>query len=76
MIDAGAQGFRYGARAVELLIERIEATPNPKALLTSHVEGDGDAGDFYRKIGFEYTGEILDDGDRCMTLELPRPAVA
>jgi diamine N-acetyltransferase len=76
MIDAGTQGQGYGARAVELLLERIEATPNAKVLLTSHVEGDGDAGGFYRKLGFEYTGEILPDGDRLMRLELPRHPAA
>jgi len=72
MIDAGSQGLGHGARAVELLIERIEATPNAKVLLTSHVEGDGDVGVFYRKLGFEYTGEILGDCDRLMRLRLPR----
>jgi diamine N-acetyltransferase len=72
MIDAGHQGRGFGFRAVELLMERIEATPNAKALLTSHLEGDGDAGSFYRKLGFEYTGEVLGERDRMMRLRLPR----
>ena len=37
MIDAAAQGSGYGARAVELLIERIGATPNAKELLTTAI---------------------------------------
>ena len=72
MIDAAAQGSGYGARAVELLIERIEATANAKVLITSHLEGDRDAGGFYEKLGFEYTGEILGERDRAMELQLPR----
>ena len=72
MIDAGSQGRGFGSRAVELLMERIEGTPNAKVLLTSHLEGDGDAGVFYRKLGFEYTGEILGDRDLAMRLRLPR----
>ncbi len=66
MIDAKHQGNGYGSRAVELLIERIKASSNAKELVTSHLRDDGDAGTFYRKLGFEYTGEILDGCDRVM----------
>jgi diamine N-acetyltransferase len=72
MIDAEFQGLGYGSRAVDLLIERIEATPNASVLLTSHVDGDGDAGVFYRKLGFEYTGETLGECDRAMKMAMPR----
>jgi len=43
-----------------------------RVLLTSHLEGDGDAGAFYRRLGFEYTGEVLGDRDLVMSIELPR----
>jgi len=70
MIDASHQGKGYGYRAIELLIRRIKASPNPKALLTSHLKGDVDAGPFYQKFDFEYTGEIIGDGDHVMKLDL------
>jgi diamine N-acetyltransferase len=70
MIDAKHQGKGHGSRAVELLIDRIKGTPNAKGLVTSHLEGDRDAGGFYRKLGFEYTGETLDGRDRVMRIEL------
>jgi diamine N-acetyltransferase len=68
MIDAKHQGKGYGARAVGLLQERIKSTPNGRVLVTSHLVGDGDAGAFYRKLGFEYTGETLDGRDRVMSM--------
>ena len=70
MVDAKHQGKGYGSRAVELLIERIKASPNAKELLTAHLKDDGDAGSFYRKLGFEYTGEVLDSGDHVMKISL------
>ncbi len=74
MIDAKHQGKGYGSRAVELLVERIKGTPNGKRLITSHLVGDGDAGAFYRRLGFEYTGEMLDGRDRVMRIDLSRDA--
>ena len=74
MIDAKHQGKGYGARAVRLLIERIKSTPNGKVLVTSHLAGDGDAGQFYRKLGFEYTGEILGGRDRVMSISFSEDA--
>lgn len=59
MIDATHQGKGYGFRAVTLLVERIQQSGDGKVLLTSHLTGDGDAGKFYQKLGFEYTGELL-----------------
>jgi|TARA_B100000315_G_C14593761_1_gene597466 diamine N-acetyltransferase len=69
MIDAGHQGKGYGSRAVELLIERIKASPNAKELMTSHLVHDGNAGGFYQNLGFEYTGEVLDGDDHVMRME-------
>ncbi len=73
MIDAEHQGKGYGSRAVKLLIERIKAFPAAKGLLTSHLEGDGDAGNFYRRLGFEYTGSILNEYDRVMRIDFSKP---
>ncbi len=69
MIDAQHQGRGYGSRAIRLLIERIKDSPSPKALVTSHLKGDGDAGSFYEKLGFSYTGEIVGGRDYVMRME-------
>ena len=73
MIDAKHQGKGYGRRAVVLLIERIKGSENAKALLTSHLQTDGNAGAFYQKLGFVYTGEILDGCDLLMKMDLAQP---
>ena len=56
MIDHRFQRDGYGSRAVQLLIERILQTDNPKVLITSHLQEDGNAGRFYERLGFLYTG--------------------
>lgn len=66
MIDGEFQGKGYGTRAVELLIERIAKSLNPKVLITSHLPGDANAGAFYQNLGFAYTGELIGDDDRVM----------
>lgn len=57
MIDARHQGKGYGRRAMELLIEHVKGQPNAKELTLSHVPGAGSPEGFYRKLGFEHTGE-------------------
>ena len=57
MIDARHQGKGYGRRAMELLIEHVKGQPKAKELTLSHVPGDGSPEGFYRKLGFEHTGE-------------------
>lgn len=69
MIDAKHQGKGYGFAAVELLIQRIKDSPNPKALVTSHLKNNDDAGVFYEKLGFTYTGEILYGFDHVMRID-------
>ena len=68
MIDAQFQGKGPGSRAVKLLVERIRETPNPKALITSHLKGDGAAGIFYEKLGFSDTGETIGGLERVMKM--------
>ena len=69
MIDAKHQNKGYGFQAVELLIKRIKATGNAKELITSHLKNDGDSGPFYQKLGFAYTGEILNGSDHLMKID-------
>ena len=59
MVDHRFQGRGYGRRAVELLVERILRTDNAKALTTSHLQADANAGRFYRRLGFEHTGKRI-----------------
>ena len=70
MIDAKHQRKGCGSRAVELLVERIKASGNAKGLLTSHLKNDNDAGVFYQKLGFDYTGEILNGSDHLMRMDV------
>ena len=68
MIGGQFQSRGYGQRAVQLLIERIRSLPNAKCLITSHLKDDGDAGPFYQRLGFAYTGEIAGD-DHLMRID-------
>ena len=69
MVDAAHQGRGYGRRAVELLIEHVRTRPGATELFTSHVKREGNAGKFYRKLSFAYTGEEH-NGELIMRLEL------
>ena len=55
MIDQRFQGRGYGRRAVQLLIERIRRTGNPKSLITSHLRVDSNSGRFYERMGLKFS---------------------
>ena len=57
MVAGPHQGKGYARRAVEQLIEYVKTRPGAEALLTSHVPIEGGPEGFYRKLGFEPTGE-------------------
>ncbi len=57
MVDARYQGQGYGRRTLELLIDHVNTRPNAKELFLSHVPGTGSPEGFYRKLGFEHTGD-------------------
>jgi diamine N-acetyltransferase len=61
MIAGPHQGKGFGRRALELVFEHALRRPNVRAVKASYVPIDGGAGPFYRKLGFEPTGEM--DGD-------------
>ena len=61
MIAAPHQRRGYGRRALELILDRARARPNVREIRASYVPSDGGPGPFYRKLGFEPTGEIEDD---------------
>jgi diamine N-acetyltransferase len=69
MVAGPHQGKAYGRRAVELLIEYVRTRPKAKELLASYVPIEGGPEGFYRKLGFEPTGEI-DHGEVVIRLPL------
>lgn len=69
MIDAKYQGKGYGMEAMKLIINYVKSRPKANELLLSHSKSDGNAGEFYRKCGFEYTGKEIYD-ELLMSLKL------
>ncbi len=67
MVDAKYQGMDFGRRALLLLIKHVKARPNATRLQTSCVPGEGSPCGFYKRLGFEPTGEV-DDGEEVMEL--------
>lgn len=57
MIAEEAQGRGYGRQAMEVLIESTRRDrPQIEALVLSHLPFEGNAGPFYERMGFTYTG--------------------
>jgi diamine N-acetyltransferase len=61
MIDAEHQRRGYGRTAMEAVIDHLKARPGADELFTSVHHGPGSPDPFYRGLGFEPTGEWLDD---------------
>lgn len=61
MIDQNHQGKGYGKEAIEMLTEYVKTLPNAVELTTSCVSGDGGPEAFYTKMGFEATGDTVDN---------------
>ena len=57
MMNSEQQGKGYGFRAMKLVIEHVKSRPNATQMTTNQVTGDSNAGEFYKKLGFEHTGE-------------------
>jgi diamine N-acetyltransferase len=60
MIDHRYQGKGYGRQAIDLLIERAKKRKSFKRFVGSYTEGPGCPESFYRKCGFENTGDVVD----------------
>ncbi len=69
MIDKRYQGLNFGRRAMKLLIEYARTRPNAAELLTSYVPAEGGPQPFYKSLGFEETGDVI-DGENVMRLQL------
>ena len=48
-------------RAMELLIEHVRGRAMAEELVPSYVPGEGSPEGFYRGLGFEPAGEVLED---------------
>ena len=57
MIARPHQGKGYGRRAVEQLVAYVRTRPGAVELLASHVPIEGGPEGFYRRLGFEPTGQ-------------------
>ncbi len=69
MIDARYQGMGYGAKALQLVVQRIMANPDARELLVSYIPGEGSPEGFYSSFGFEHTGKEI-HGETEMMLKL------
>jgi diamine N-acetyltransferase len=69
MIDARYQKFGFGAQAIDLLIAHARTRPKARNMLLSFVPKENNPEAFYKRFGFERTGEI-DDGEVVMRLAL------
>ncbi len=69
MIDHHYQGLGYGRRALEQVIDYVRGRPNATEMFLSYVPEDGGPELFYRKLGFENTGEVQ-HGEHVMRLDL------
>ncbi len=58
MVDDRYQRMGFGYKAMILLIDYVKTLPDATELLTCCVPGEGSPGEFYRKLGFERTGEM------------------
>lgn len=69
MIGAPYQRSGFGGRAMERLVAHARTVPGTRAFYLSFVDADGGPEAFYRRFGFERTGEI-DEGEVVMRLAL------
>ncbi len=61
MIDGRYQGKGYGREALEMVIDYVQTLPNAHELITSCLPGVDGPEAFYKKLGFEPTGNMIDD---------------
>ena len=69
MVDASYQGYGFGRRAIDLLVEYVRTRPAARELLVSYHPGAHSPRDFYLKQGFHDTGRI-DEGEVVLSLPL------
>jgi len=71
MVAAEHQGKGYGKAAVQLAIDYVKTLPNATQLFLSYVpDVEGNAGAFYKKLGFTEIGEINKSGEIEMVISV------
>jgi diamine N-acetyltransferase len=60
MIDHAHQGQGYGRLALDHVVAYVRTLPRATKLYVTCVPGEGSPEGFYRRYGFEPTGEVLD----------------
>ncbi len=58
MVDDKYQRMGFGYKAMILLIDYVKTLPDTTEFITCCVPGEGSPEGFYRKLGFERTGEM------------------
>jgi len=69
MIAEPHQKMGFGKRAIGLLADYVKTRPNAESLGASYVPMDGGPEGFYKKLGFEPTGEV-EHGEVVVRLDL------
>ncbi len=69
LIDQPLQGRGYGTAAVRLVAAIVRAE-GATELLTSYVPAPGNPGPFYERLGFRPTGDLDDNGEIIVRLNL------
>ena len=69
MIDERFQGMGFGEQAMHLVIAHARTRPGVTRLQTSWRQEEGNAGNFYRKLGFVPT-RVDEDGEQWAALDL------
>lgn len=69
MIDERYQGRGYGRAALVLIIDFLRDSRQYSSLQVSYFSGEGCPEPFYRRLGFEHTGRVV-DGEVIMELPL------
>ncbi len=73
LIDQRYQRLGFARQALKLLIDHVKTRPGAVELLVSHGQGEGSPAPFYASLGFQYTGEKIDDE---LIMRLPLQAAA
>ncbi|SER65387.1 diamine N-acetyltransferase [Lentzea xinjiangensis] len=69
LVGAGRQGRGYGTAILDEVVALLCAD-GATTLLTSYVPGEGCPEPFYRRYGFVPTGEVDEDGEIVLSLDL------
>lgn len=73
MVDHRYQRMGFARRALEQLIDYVAGRPNAATLGVSYVPGEGSPQPFYAALGFEDTGEVVDE-EKLMRLDISERA--